>query len=104
MINTKLVMENVKPIQVRIYDDLVTLSEDTIIKTRLQKIQNCKGCIDEVLSGKVYLNPEYGIERYTQEMQNEACDIAKGKHDHYLAFIQTAYYIQSGECVPVLSK
>lgn len=88
--------------QIKIYDEIVTLSKETILKTREQAIQICIDCVEEVLSGEVYLNPEYGILRYTNEQQCEMFEIELGNHDHYLSFIQKAYYIQSGKSIPIL--
>ena len=64
-------MENIKEIQVRVYDEIITLTKETIIRTREASIKNCYGCIAEVESGKVYLNPEYGFERHKAEKLKE---------------------------------
>lgn len=88
--------------KVKIYDEIVELTLETITKTRQQKIENCLSCIEEVVSGEVYINPEYGFERYKEDMLEEIEQIKRGEHDHYLAFIQTAYYIQTGKCVGIL--
>lgn len=88
--------------KVKIYDEIVELTQETILKTRQYKINICLGCIEEVASGDVYLNPEYGFERYKADMLEAIEQIKRGEHDHYLAFIQTAYYIQTGKCVGIL--
>jgi hypothetical protein len=41
-------MYNIKEIQVRVYDEIITLTKETIIKTREASIRNCYGCIAEV--------------------------------------------------------
>lgn len=97
-------MNNVKEIKVRVYDEIITLTKGTIIKTREAMIKNCYGCIAEVESGKVYLNPEYGFERYKAEKLKEIEQIKEGKYDNYLASIQKAIYIQTDESVPMFSK
>lgn len=88
--------------KIKVYDEIVELTQETILKTRQQKIDNCLRCIEEVASGEVYLNPEYGLERYKAAMLDDIEQIERGEHDHYLAFIQTAYYIQTGKCVGIL--
>lgn len=97
-------MENINEIQVRVYDEIITLTKETIIKTREASIKNCYGCIAEVESGKVCLNPEYGFDRYKAEKLKEIEQIKDGKYDHYLASIQKAIYIQTNESVPMFSK
>ena len=97
-------MENIKEIQVRVYDEIITLTKETIIKTRECQIKNCHGCIDEVESGEVYLNPDYGFERHKAEKLKEIEEIRDGKYDHYFGFIQKAVYIQTKESVPMFSK
>ena len=97
-------MDNIKEIQVRVYDEIITLTKETIIKTRECQIKNCHGCIAEVESGKVYLNPKYGFDRYKAEKLKEIEQIKEGKYDNYLASIQKAIYIQTNESVPMFSK
>ena len=97
-------MNNINEIQVRVYDEIITLTQQTIIKTRESQIKNCHGCIAEVESGKVYLNPEYGFDRYKAEKLKEIEQIKDGKYDHYFGFIQKAVYIQTKESVPMFAK
>lgn len=97
-------MNNIKEIKVRVYDEVITLTKETVIKTREASIKNCYGCIDEVESGKVYLNPDYGFERHKAEKLKEIEEIRDGKYDHYFGFIQKAVYIQTKESVPMFSK
>lgn len=94
----------VKDFEVKVYGKLIILTEDTIIKTREAMIKNCHGCISEVESGKVYINPEYGFERYKGEKLSEIENIKQGEYDHYLYFIQKAVYIQTNQSVPMLGN
>lgn len=78
----------------------VQLTDETIQKTRKWFSDNAMACIEEAKSGKVYVN---NIERYTKLNEQSAREYMEGKHDHVLAFLQRAYFIQTGESVPLLS-
>lgn len=96
-------MNNVNEKTIRVYDEQVILTKDTIIKTREWFINNQLGQVAEVERGEVYLNPEYGLERLKSECLKNIEDIKQGDWDHSLTFVQRAYYIQSNKCVGLLS-
>lgn len=95
-------MNNVGEKEIRVYGEKVILTECTIIKTRDWFIQNELGCIAEVESGEVYLNPEYGFEKYKGDCLSNIENIKQGEWDHSLTFLQRAYYIQSGKSAGIL--
>lgn len=77
----------------------VELTEETILKTRKWFHDNSIACIEEAKSGKVFVNDP---ESYFEWRNEEAKEYMEGKHDHIVAFLQRAYYIQTGECVALL--
>lgn len=95
-------MINVSEKSIRVHGEKVILTKDTIVKTREWFIQNELGCIAEVESGEVYLNPEYGFDRYKGDCLSNIEKIKQGEWDHSLTFVQRAYYIQSGKSVGLL--
>lgn len=95
-------MNNVKEINVRVYDEVITLTKDTIIKTRDWYIDNQNGQVAEVESGEVYLNPDYGLDRLKRECLDNIENIKQGKWDNGFSFIQRAVYIQTKQSVPML--
>ena len=90
-------------IDIIVHGKPVTLSKDTILKTRECKINIELGCIEEVKSGKVYINPDYGIERYEKDCMEEIEKYKSGYYDKWIGFIQLAYWIQTGESIPLLN-
>ena len=78
----------------------VNLTEETIQKTRKWFSDNAIACIEEAERGKVFVND---LEEYSKWRNKEAKEYMEGKHDHVVAFLQRAYYIQTGESVALLS-
>jgi hypothetical protein len=78
----------------------VELTEETIQKTREWFSNNAIACIEEVKSGKVYVNDE---EYYFEWRNREAKEYLEGIHDHTVMFLQRAYFIQTGESVALLA-
>jgi len=79
----------------------VILTEETIFKTRQYYSNNAQICIDKAVDGTYTVND---LDSYVEWQLKGIADCNMGLHDHTFAFIQMAYYIQSGECVPLLSK
>jgi hypothetical protein len=77
----------------------VTLTQDTIQKARQWFADNAQACIDEVRSGEVKVNDP---ESYFEWRKQSASDTLDGKNDHTFAFLQCAYWIQTGECIALL--
>lgn len=75
------------------------LKESSILAARLWFHDNALACIQDILEGKVKVNDQAAlIERYTLS----AAAYLTGSIDHTLAFRQHAYFIQTGECCPLL--
>ena len=81
-----------------IHGERVILTEDTIFKTRKHFADNSQGCIDEVLNGSVKVNDQ---KEYFKRCEQNIIDALAGGSDKTLAFLQHAYFIQSGESVPM---
>ncbi|MBF8216212.1 hypothetical protein MKS87_11465 [Bacillus subtilis] len=77
----------------------VQLTDESIQKTRKWFADNAMACIEEVKSGKVYVNDR---ESYFAWRNKEAKEYMEGKHDHTVTFLQRAYFIQTGESVALL--
>ncbi|GAA0347403.1 hypothetical protein GCM10008931_43360 [Oceanobacillus oncorhynchi subsp. oncorhynchi] len=77
----------------------VNLTENTIQETRQWFHDNALACIREVEEGKVFVNNR---EHYIDLQRKSAREYIKGKHDHILAFLQRAHYIQTGESVALM--
>lgn len=77
----------------------VKLTDESIQKTRKWFHDNAIACIDEVKNGKVYVNDR---DYYFKWRNKEAKEYMEGKHDYVLTFLQRAYFIQTGESVPLL--
>jgi hypothetical protein len=77
----------------------VQLIGESIQKTRQWFADNCMACIEEVKNGKVYVNDR---DSYFALEEKAAKEYMEGCHDHVLAFLQCAYFIQNGESVALL--
>ena len=87
--------------EIIVYDENVTLTRETILKTRGHFINVCYRCINEVLTGKVQIN---NIREYIISQKAHIDRVRSGESDRTLHFIQIAYYIQTGNMVPILHK
>lgn len=75
------------------------LTEETILKTRKWYHDNAIACVKAVESGwdKVAHKEDY------LKWQCESAErYMKGENDHILAFLQRAYYIQTGKSIALL--
>ena len=90
-----------------VHGQRIGITEDTIRKTWLWYADNAQGCINEALSGEVFINPkcfdEYLADKEVIKINclnsAEKLTVPSGTD---LAFWQKAHYIQSGECVGIL--
>jgi len=78
----------------------VLLTSETINKTRLSFYENAIACIEEALSGEVSVN---NIIDYIKWKKKQSFEALQSKAPYSFTFIQRAYYIQSGECIPLLN-
>lgn len=77
------------------------ITPETIIKTREYGIKQCQACMEEAVSGKVWVND---IESYKKMQQTHMDKYESGYYDDKLHFLSKAIYIQFGESVPIMSK
>ena len=78
----------------------VELTEATILATRKYYADNAQKCIDNAISGEDRVND---LDRYITWRNKQIADGLAGLNDHTFTFVQMAYYIQSGESVPLLN-
>jgi len=76
------------------------LTPESIQAARQWYADNALACIAEAREGKVKVNDP---EAYYLECRQRHADALAGKFDSSLAFRQRAQFIQTGECVPILS-
>lgn len=85
-----------------------TITPETIAATRQWYADNAMQCIRE---SRLYIETDgregfrvNDIDRYVEQMTERAADSLTDSSDHTFAFMQRAYFIQTGECVPLFSK
>ena len=78
----------------------VTLTESTIQATREWFAANALACIAEAVSGEVFVND---LPAYIEWRMESHAESLAGKWDHTFTFLQRAHYLQTGECVSLLS-
>jgi len=78
----------------------ISLTDKTIQKTRKWFSDNAIACIEEAKSGKVYVND---LDYYTKLNEKSSKEYIDGRHDHVFTFLQRAYFIQTGESIPLFS-
>jgi hypothetical protein len=76
-----------------------TITPESMQAAREWFAANALACIEEVKTGKVKVNDP---KRYFAWCQQRHADALAGKNDHTLAFLQRAYFIQTGECPALL--
>ena len=76
------------------------LTQETITKTRHWFADNSKACIAEAESGAVFVND---LASYRRSCESDASDALVGEFDHTFTFRQRAYFIQTGESVPLFN-
>jgi hypothetical protein len=78
----------------------VVLTVDTIRKTCDFYAQHKQCCIDEVLRGTDKVN---NVEQYIKDCTEQKEQYLSGNFEPWLGFWQQAYFIQSGQSVPLIS-
>lgn len=79
----------------------VELTAETIQRTREHFADISRRCIEGARSGEMRVND---LPRYIAWQEQCIADSLAGKSDHTFTFLQRAHYLQTGECVPLLSK
>lgn len=90
-----------------VHGQRIGITAETIHKTWLWFADNNQGCIDEVLNGDVFINPDFKDEYLADKAYYKQSNIESAKNldipsGTSLWFWQRAYYIQEGESVPIL--
>lgn len=78
----------------------VLLTVDTIRKTCEFYAHHKQRCIDEVLQGTDKVN---NVEQYIKDCTEQKEQFKTGSFEPWLGFWQQAYFIQSGQSVPLIS-
>lgn len=96
----------IEPFTVIIHGKPILITKDTIERSFQWYADHARLCASEAKAGAFHVND---LEQYVRENEEEALSYERQKKDgpdgrYSLAFIQQAYYIQSGESVPMLSK
>lgn len=60
---------------------------------------NAIACIEEAKNEVVFV---IDFEDYSKWKNEQAKEYMEGKHDHVLTFLQRAYFIQTGESIPLM--
>ena len=75
------------------------LTPETIQATRQWYIEHFERL---ALEAPDFLASHYPLEKYKAEMAEKQCAVTAGEYDRSLAFLQRAYFIQTGESVALL--
>jgi hypothetical protein len=78
----------------------VAITPETMQKTRQWYADNAAACIAEAESGAVWVN---NLTEYRKWRQEQAARSLAGVDDHTFAFLQHAYFIQTGENIPLFA-
>lgn len=81
----------------------VELTESSIEKTRKHFYYSSLELIDEVLKGETFFNEEEDIKDFIIFELNHAKEHLLGDNDFKPYFLQYAYYIQTGESLPLIN-
>ena len=76
------------------------INDESMIATRQWFADNAQACIDEAVSGDVFVND---LDSYVTWQRERATESMLGHHDHTFTFLQRAWFIQTGECIALLA-
>lgn len=76
------------------------LTADSIIKTRNHFASIADNCINGAINKEFHVND---LDSYIQWKTQTKNDTLSGKCDHTFAFLQYAYFIQTGEMIALLN-
>lgn len=77
----------------------ITITNETIMKTRSHFINNCNACILGACSCEFRVND---LMKYIEWQKRYISSIVKGESDHTLTFLQRALWLQTGEMAAIL--
>jgi len=78
----------------------IKITDETIRITRLYFIDNLKACIADAESGETRVN---NLTEYVAWCNKRINSLYIGESDNNLTFAQHALYVQTGECIGILS-
>lgn len=84
----------------KFYFNGTELTPETILATRKHFYDICMGCIKEAKSGEVFVN---NLEKYISSQLEKSERYMTGGGDRTFTFLQRAYWIQTGEMLPLFS-
>ena len=76
------------------------MKDETRQKAREWFRDNALACIAEMESGAVKVNAP---SKYRKQMEQRAVEAMRGDYDSSFTFLQRAHYIETGECIVLLS-
>lgn len=79
----------------------IKITQETTMATRKYFQDIDRACIADAISGKTRVND---LQSYIKWREKGIADSVSGKGDRTLTFLQAALWIQTGECVPILSR
>ncbi|ATN93450.1 hypothetical protein [Pseudoalteromonas phage J2-1_QLiu-2017] len=85
----------------RVYGERIEITQETLLATNKHFADNKQACINEAVSGEVFVN---NLEDYVKQCEERKQAYLSGDFDLWLGYWQQAYYIQSGACVPILAR
>lgn len=80
----------------------VQITEESIHACRQWFADNADACVRGAEDGTAPLASHYPLELYRNKMAERKASALAGEFDHNFAFMQRAYYIQTGESVALL--
>lgn len=85
---------------VNVYDEKITLDINDIKAAQQWYADKAQGCINEAVSGKVFVN---NIDSYVKDKQQDKVNYIAGNFEPSLGFWQTAIYLKTSQSVPLIS-
>lgn len=79
----------------------VTITPETISRTRAHFADNQRECIKDAQSGEMYVNDLNNYIKYTLET---IAHIEAGGWDHTFTFLQRAHWLQTGIDIPLFQR
>jgi hypothetical protein len=84
----------------KLFVNNIEITTETIVATRSHYVEICKACIADATMGKFRVND---LEKYIKRQEQGIDNLNNGNCDHTLTFLQTAYWLQTGKMIPILS-
>lgn len=88
----------------RYYFNNIKLTKNSIEESRKNFYYGCLNVIDDILKGDTFLNNEKEVEYFIILELKNAKEYLLGYNDYKPYFLQYAYYIQTGESIPLMNN